>query len=89
MSDMEVLRKQVRQMQEALERKNRELDALHFVWCDGGCETGTHRWTEQSITEDVVAEAERNTRRLRTWFENYKHREVRGWNTPRGPAEQK
>ena len=48
------------------------LDALHFVWCDGPCASGTHRWSDKTITEEVVDEAERNTKRLRTWFDNQK-----------------
>jgi hypothetical protein len=67
MSEIETLRRELRKMQIAIERKNRELDALHYVWCDGGCETGTHRWSEPTITEEVVQEAERNTKRLRQW----------------------
>lgn len=59
---------QIRQMQEALERKNRELDALHYVWCDGGCPRGVHRWTDQKVTREIVETAERNTRRLRRWY---------------------
>ncbi len=54
--------------------KNKELDAMHYVWCDGGCETGTHRWVKELITEDIVKRAERNTRRLRSWYGNNKYR---------------
>jgi len=74
MTEIENLRAEIRKMQLALERKNRELDALHYVWCDGGGATGTHRWTVQNITEEVVKEAERNTDRLREWWENAKFR---------------
>lgn len=49
--------------------RNVELDALHYVWCDGGCKSGTHRFTEQTITEEVVLAAERNTKRLRRWYD--------------------
>lgn len=69
-------RAEIRRLQVCLEEKNRALDALHYVWCSGGCKSGTHRWTEQSITESVVEEAERNTRRLRAWFEARKLRMV-------------
>lgn len=70
-------RQQIRIMQTALESKNKALDAMHYVWCDGGCHTGTHRWTEQTITEEIVQEAERNTRRLRSWFNNAEGRQKR------------
>lgn len=53
-------------------RRNLQLDALHFVWCNGGCPTGVHRHTDAPVTEELVAEAERNTSRLRTWWENFK-----------------
>jgi hypothetical protein len=76
------LKRQVENMQRALHDRNVELDALHHVWCDGGCTSGTHRWSEQTITEEVVAEAERNTKRLRRWFESFKYRNKMGWNGP-------
>lgn len=40
-----------------LRKKNLALDALHYVWCDGS--------TRQPLTEEIVAEAERNTARMR------------------------
>lgn len=59
-------------LQETLMRKNRELDALHYVWCDGGCDGGVHRWVDDEVTEELVTRAERNTKRLRAWLENRK-----------------
>jgi hypothetical protein len=59
---------QIRQMQVVLERKNRELDALHYVWCDGACSRGVHRWDDALITRELVETAERNTQRLRRWY---------------------
>ena len=59
-------------------KRNLELDALHYVWCDGGCYGGVHRYDGkgvEGITEEVVELAERNTKRLRTWFENFKFRQ--------------
>lgn len=79
---LRTLKRQVTYMQRALHERNVQLDALHHVWCDGGCKGGTHRWTEQTITEEVVAEAERNTKRLRRWFESFKYRNKMGWNGP-------
>ena len=40
MSDVESLRRQVTMLNETLHRKNIMLDALHYVWCDGGCGGG-------------------------------------------------
>lgn len=73
-----VIKEQKRQitiMRESLETKNKELDAMHYVWCDGGCGGGVHRYDSMKnieLTEEIVKIAERNTRRLRTWFINYK-----------------
>ena len=70
------LRRQITIKDASLERKNRELDALHFVWCSGGCEGGVHRWQDVPLTEDIVVEAERNTRRLREWWESSRARDI-------------
>jgi hypothetical protein len=68
----------IRFAQEAAERRNRDLDALHLVWCDGGCPSGVHRWTDLIVTEEVVEAAERNTLRLRRWYESVRHRLATG-----------
>lgn len=66
----------IRQQQLAAERRNRDLDALHVVWCDGGCPSGVHRFQggDVLVTEELVKAAERNTRRLRGWYEAVKFR---------------
>lgn len=55
-------------MQDSLARKNRELDALHMVWCSGGCPNGVHRFTDEPISQETVEFIERNAKRLRTWW---------------------
>lgn len=67
-------------LQEQLHHKNMQLDALHMVWCDGGCPSGVHRYQDQDvpITEEMVVMAERNTKRLRHWFDTVKWR-LEGW----------
>ncbi len=70
-------KKQIRIVQESLERKNKEFDSMHFVLCSGGCEGGIHRYgdmKEVKLTEEIVKMAEGNTSRLRTWWSNYKYR---------------
>jgi hypothetical protein len=61
--------REITSLQEGNERRNRELDALHYVWCSGGCPGGVHRWTGEKITKELVEAAERNTRRLRSWYD--------------------
>jgi len=76
----ELIRNQKRlitHIQGTLEEKNKMLDALHYVWCDGGCVGGVHRYKEMSnipLTEETVRKAESNTYRLRMWFVNNKFR---------------
>lgn len=52
--------------------RNRALDALHYVWCDGGCKGGVHRYcgSPDDITEEVVQTVERQAKRLRAWLTN-------------------
>jgi hypothetical protein len=72
------LRRQIGIQQDALAKKNRELDAMHYVWCDGGCRYGVNRFCDQEkITEEIVERAERNARRLRRWWNNRVFRERR------------
>lgn len=62
--------REITELTKVLHRKNVELDALHMVWCDGGCPGGVHRWTSEVITPEIVEAAERNTKRLRAWFDH-------------------
>lgn len=84
------LRGNVRAQQVALERKNRELDALHIVWCDGGCPGGVHRYQDADVlvTEELVKLAERNTERLRHWYQAVKFRFDTYGPDPRDPSRQ-
>ena len=58
-------------LNEALQRKNLQLEALHFVWCSGGCDGGHG----PELTGEIVVRDGRNTRRLRTWWINKQLRE--------------
>jgi len=54
-------------------------DALHYVWCNGGCDKGVHRYDDLGpdvITEELVQEAERNVARLRTYWTNRQFRQA-------------
>jgi uncharacterized coiled-coil protein SlyX len=73
--------KQARELttkEQAIKERNIALDALHWVWCSGGCHKGTHRFgSEEPITAEHIAVAERNTKRLREWFEANERRKAR------------
>lgn len=75
------------------QRLERQLDALLRVWCSGSCGTGVLRWItpdrypnwrerRTEVTEEIVAFAEENTKRLRTWFENNERKPLAA-STPR------
>jgi hypothetical protein len=73
------LKTELTQARENNEQRNRELDALHYVWCSGGCHGGVHRYcgSPDDVTEEVVAAAVRNTERLRSWFQNRQYKKKR------------
>jgi hypothetical protein len=78
-------RHQLKVLNDSLRKKNLMLDALHYVWCDGGCEGGVHRFEEMEnipLTEDIVRKAEYMALRLRTWFTNKQYRDKKGWRIP-------
>ena len=54
--------------EDIIRHKNLQLDALHMVWCSGACPGGLHRFTDELITQEMVEMVERNTKRLRTWW---------------------
>lgn len=58
---------QVTALNNALNEKNKELDALHYVWCDGGCESGAHRYDGKgasAVDEEVAKRAVRSLTRI-------------------------
>jgi len=75
-----MLRHEVNEMRLSAERRNRDLDALHLVWCDGGCTGGVHRYCgkPEDVTEAVVEAAEANTERLRRWWDARQARAAKG-----------
>lgn len=80
-AEIEELRQQLAIAQRNNQRRNVELDALHYVWCDGGCSAGVHRYDgkgPEAITPEIVAAAVRNTERLVTWSRNHAARAAEG-----------
>jgi len=66
---------ELKHLNTVLREKNLALDAMHWVWCDGGCRGGVHRFNGyEKLTDEIVETAERNTKRMRAWLENYKFR---------------
>lgn len=69
------LKREIHLMQEQAYRRNLELDALHYVWCDGGCPKGVHRYGEHPpLTKEIVKEAQRSVKRLTQWYNNSEFR---------------
>jgi len=66
----EKLGKIILDLNEKLHEKNLELDALHWVWCDGGCGGGVHRYDHGELTEEIVRMVEGHAKRLRRWWTN-------------------
>ena len=58
-------------LENALHKKNLQLDALHYVWCSGGCLNGVHKFTPGNITAEIVDLAVKNTSRLVKWWKNH------------------
>lgn len=69
-ADEQELRNQLAMAQANNHKRNLELDALHYVWCDGGCPGGVHRWQENPPTKEVIDAAINNTNRLIRWWLN-------------------
>lgn len=71
------LKNEIRQLQLSAERRNRDLAALHLVWCDGGCPGGVHHYDglgPAAVTQEIVDAAVKNTERLKRWWANRQYR---------------
>ena len=69
--------KTIKDLEATLHAKNKALDALHYVWCSGGCDNGVDRYTEDGqpkLTEELLREAEFQVSRMRTHLENAAYR---------------
>jgi hypothetical protein len=54
--------------------RNKQMDALHMVWCSGGCSGGVGDC--DNLTRDKVLEAVRYTSRLVSWWNNRAYRDA-------------
>lgn len=64
----EILRRELGYQRENNEKRNRQLDLLNMVWCDGGCDGGMGRYDDRVITADDVAMLIINAERARHWY---------------------
>jgi hypothetical protein len=89
MKDREIcrLRAEITKLNEKLRAKNVALDAMAWVWCDGGCATGVYRRVDMELTEEIVRRAERNTERLRRWMNNKEFKKRWGIMSPEQRSE--
>lgn len=78
-AQVRTLRADINTKREALERKNLELDSLHYVWCSGGCEGGVHRYDKkgpEAVSDETVRAAVRNVNRLVEWYNSHEFRHL-------------
>jgi len=74
------LKDEITMLNKCLRDKNLALDAIGYVWCSGGCEGGVLRYQDADtcqLTGEQVSMVERNTIRLRSWYEAHCCREAR------------
>ncbi len=64
-------KRELEKLNSILATRGRQLDAMAWVWCDGGCPGGVFRWVPEELTEEVVRHAEINTDRLRRALSNH------------------
>ena len=74
--EIDRLRLEVTTLNECLRKKNIALDAMSWVWCDGGCETGVHRHIPKELTLEMVEAAELNTQRMRRALTNSEFKKI-------------
>jgi hypothetical protein len=65
--------REIRNLQESAERRNRDLAALHIVWCDGGCPGGVG--SPETLDRPTVLAAVLSVRRLVSWWNNRQYRD--------------
>jgi hypothetical protein len=68
------LKAEIQRLHLDLSNKNRQLDAMHWAWCSGGCPTGMHKWTASVLTDDMIKVAEMGVKRMREWHHNAEFR---------------
>jgi membrane protein implicated in regulation of membrane protease activity len=77
---------EINNMREIATLRNKQMEALHMVWCNGGCAGGVG--DRENLTREKVLEAVSYTNRLVSWWNNraYKdagHRDDEGYKRAR------
>lgn len=68
---------EITHQRKAAEYRNRQLEAANLIIsCTGGCDDGVIG-DKDKVTEEIVSEVERTSKRLRSWWNNYKYRQDR------------
>lgn len=75
LTDADALREHVVRLKRSLghqrdnnAKRNRQLDLLGMVWCDGGCENGMARYDDREVSAADVALLVVNAERARRWY---------------------
>lgn len=68
------LKLQILNFERVLHAQNIKLDALHWVWCSGGCQGGTNRWVPGELTEEMLKTAEYAVKRMRESYNTTQYR---------------
>jgi hypothetical protein len=68
--------KEIAYLNQRLAEKNRELDAMGYVWCTGGCGGGMFRNVEPERIndDDLLDRIQKNAERVLTYIKNLRHR---------------
>jgi len=64
----------IKNMQEIATLRNRQMEAMHMVWCNGGCAGGVG--DRENLTRDKVVEVVRYADRLTAWWNNRAYRDA-------------
>lgn len=71
---IERLKQQILKFEHVLHAQNIKLDALHWVWCSGGCQGGTNRWVPGELTEEMLKTAEYAVKRMTESYNTLEYR---------------
>ncbi len=77
MSEIDRLKRIIAEKDRLLHEKNLELDAMHYIWCSGGCIDGAHRWDGGELTRETLARARRAVHRMGLWLDNRETKRLR------------